>query len=281
MQVYISIDAEGVAGVATYDQVVRGGTGYERMQQLMTAEANAAIAGAFDAGADSVTVNDSHGTMDNLVHERLDPRARVIFGTPKAGCMMHGLTADHDVALFVGYHAPAGVPGVLSHSFSSFFNHYRINGETASEAEVNALFAGSLRVPVGLVTGDDVICSIAKKQWPDTVVAEVKRAEGNTAADTVHPATACTLIREASAAAVASAGDLAPPPVPGDLALEVEMRSAAAAELASLVPGAERTSQYGVRCQLSSPQQVLGLTAVWYELAAAGLRSTVELLNRR
>lgn len=281
MHVYISIDAEGVAGIATFDQVVRGGTGYERMQQLMTAEANAAIAGAFDAGADSVTVNDSHGTMDNLIHQGLDPRARVIFGSPKAECMMHGLTADHDVALFVGYHAPAGVPGVLSHSFSSFFNHYRINGEAASEAEVNALYAGALNVPVGLVTGDDVICSIAKKRWPDTVVAEVKRAAGNTAADTVHPTTACTVIREASAAAVANAADLAPPPVPDELALEVEMSSAGAAELASLVPGAERTSQYGVRCHLSNPQQVMGLTSVWYELAAAGLKSAVNLLNRR
>ena len=121
MHVYISVDMEGIAGIATLDQTIRGGGGYHRAQMLMTAETNAAIAGAFDAGATSVLVNDSHGTMDNLLHADLDPRARLIFGTPKMQCMAEGLTSDHDVALFVGYHAPAGGPGVLAHTFSSLF----------------------------------------------------------------------------------------------------------------------------------------------------------------
>ncbi|OJV24722.1 MAG: hypothetical protein BGO26_19455 [Actinobacteria bacterium 69-20] len=45
MQVYISVDMEGIAGIAIMDQVVRGGHGYPRAQQLMTAETNAAISG--------------------------------------------------------------------------------------------------------------------------------------------------------------------------------------------------------------------------------------------
>ena len=65
-RVFISVDMEGVAGVATLDQILRGGSGYPRAQELMTAEANAAIRGAFTGGADEVVVNDSHGTMDNL-----------------------------------------------------------------------------------------------------------------------------------------------------------------------------------------------------------------------
>ncbi len=75
MHVYISVDMEGIAGIATLDQVIRGGHGYPRAQQLMTAETNAVIAAAFAAGAESVLVNDSHGTMDNLLHADLDPRA--------------------------------------------------------------------------------------------------------------------------------------------------------------------------------------------------------------
>ncbi|KAB2582375.1 aminopeptidase, partial [Rhodococcus erythropolis] len=51
MHVYISVDMEGIAGIATLDQTIRGGGGYHRAQMLMTAETNAAIAGAFDAGA--------------------------------------------------------------------------------------------------------------------------------------------------------------------------------------------------------------------------------------
>ena len=126
MHVYISVDMEGIAGIATLDQIVRGGHGYKRAQALMTAEANAAIAGAFDAGAQSVLVNDSHGTMDNFLHAELDPRARVLFGSPKLQCMAEGLTAEHDVALFVGYHAPAGGPGVLAHTFSALFTDVRL-----------------------------------------------------------------------------------------------------------------------------------------------------------
>ena len=49
MRVYISINMEGVVGVAIPDQLARGGHGYPRAQPLMTNEANAAIAGAFEA----------------------------------------------------------------------------------------------------------------------------------------------------------------------------------------------------------------------------------------
>ncbi|MFE3451814.1 M55 family metallopeptidase [Nonomuraea sp. NPDC059194] len=66
-------------------------------------------------------VNDSHGTMDNLLHEKLDPRARLIFSSPKLDCMAEGVSAEHNVAMFLGYHAAAGSPGVLAHTFSSHF----------------------------------------------------------------------------------------------------------------------------------------------------------------
>ena len=101
MRAFISVDMEGVAGIATIDQVVRGGSGYPRAQELMTEEANAAIRGAFAGGAAEVLVNDSHGTMDNLLHDRLDPRARVVFGAPRPSCMVQGITRDDDLAVFV------------------------------------------------------------------------------------------------------------------------------------------------------------------------------------
>ncbi len=111
IRVFISVDMEGIAGVATFDQVIRGGTGYGRAQELMTEEANAAIRGAFDGGATEVLVNDSHGTMDNLLHERLDPRVRIVFGAPRPSCMVQGITRDDAVAVFIGYHAAARRPG--------------------------------------------------------------------------------------------------------------------------------------------------------------------------
>jgi len=277
MHVYISIDMEGVAGVASVDQVARGGHGYPRAQALMTAEANAAIAGAFDGGATEVTVNDSHGTMDNLLHEDLDERATLIFGSPKAQCMAHGISSEHDVALFVGYHAAAGQAGVLSHTFSSFFSGFQLNGETVSEAEVNALYAAAHGVPVGLVTGDDVICEVVRQAMPGTITVPVKKAEGWTAAASWHPARAREAIRTGARDAVRAADGLAPVVVPDRLVLDVRMHIPTAVEVAALVPGAEQTSAYGVRLEVATPADLLGVVAVWYDLAASHLRGHMAL----
>src|SRR5262249_28587632 len=71
LKVYISVDMEGVSGVVTGDQTSAGGADYNRFRRLMTEETNAAIKGAFDAGATEVVVNDSHGSMRNLLIEDL------------------------------------------------------------------------------------------------------------------------------------------------------------------------------------------------------------------
>lgn len=281
MKVYISVDMEGVAGVATFDQIVRGGSGYARAQELMTQEANAAIAGAFEGGATSVLVNDSHGTMDNLLHDRLDPRARLVFGAPKAQCMAEGLTDDCAVALFVGYHAPAGAPGVLAHTFSAYFGEVRIDGARVSEAEVNALYAASLGVPVGLVTGDDVIGAIASDAFPGATVVTVKDAHGFSATDTVAPSIARDLVREGAARAVAAATSLPRPTPHAPLRLEVDMPSPVAAELGACIPGCTRTADRTVEAVLETAKDVMGLITVLYELAVNSERARQALTNRR
>ncbi|MEV7010029.1 M55 family metallopeptidase [Streptosporangium sp. NPDC051022] len=280
MQVYVSIDMEGVAGIATMDQVVRGGHGYPAAQRLMTAEANAAIAGAFDAGADSVLVNDSHGTMDNLIHEELDPRARLIFGSPKLDCMAEGISANHDVAIFLGYHAAAGDPGVLAHTYSSNFAEVRLNGRPVSEAEVNALQAAAVGVPVGLVTGDDVICATVRAQLPAARTVEVKTAHGIYSADSLSPTVARERIRAATAETVAAAADLPPVEIPAELHLEIDMPNAAAAELGAMIPTFTRTGDRTVEGRLAGPREVLGVISVCYELAAGAVRSRALLFNR-
>jgi D-amino peptidase len=281
VKVYISVDMEGVAGIATLDQIVRGGSGYPRAQELMTEEANAAIVGAFDGGATSVLVNDSHGTMDNLLHDRLDPRARLVFGAPKAQCMAEGLTDDCAVALFVGYHAPAGAPGVLAHTFSAYFGEVRIDGAQVSEAEVNALYAASLGVPVGLVTGDDVIGAIASEVLADATIVTVKDAHGFSATNTVAPSVARDLVRDGAARAVAGAGALPRPVARTPLQLEVDMPSPVAAELAACIPGCSRTTDRTIAAVLDSAEEVLGLITVLYELAASSERARQALTNRR
>src|SRR6266536_481168 len=177
-KVFISIDMEGIAGIAHRQQVTRGMGDYSIGRELMTGEANAAIDGAFEGGATSVVVNDSHGDMFNLLQERLDPRAELILGSPKVPLsMMQGFGADFDVALFVGYHAAAGTEGaVLDHTYSGrLLYDVRLNERSVTEAELNAAYAGAHGVPVGLVSGDDKICAQAAARLPGLRTVVVKR----------------------------------------------------------------------------------------------------------
>jgi hypothetical protein len=117
MRVYISIDMEGVAGVVHEDQTdpiePRHVGEYNRFRRLMTNEANAAIAGALEAGATGVVVNDSHWLMRNLLAEELNPVAELLSGSPKRLSMVEGIDGGFDAAMFVGYHARAGTRGGL------------------------------------------------------------------------------------------------------------------------------------------------------------------------
>jgi len=280
-RVFISVDMEGVAGVATFDQIIRGGSGYPRAQELMTGEANAAIRGAFASGADEVLVNDSHGTMDNLLHDRLDPRARVLFGAPRPSCMVQGISAGDSIAVFVGYHAAAGAPGVLAHTFSSNFTELRVNGEAMTEAEVNGLYAASLGVPVGVVTGDDEICDVARKAFPGVTTVEVKRANGYSSADSLAPEAAGAAIFAAVQAAVADAPSLRPAAVPDELVLEVDFASPLMADFAACVPRTDRVAARTLRGQVETVDDLLKLVMAWYYLASLGAQQLGALIHRR
>jgi D-amino peptidase len=272
VDVLISVDLEGVAGIATRQQIHPGGRDYQLARGLMTAEANAAIAGAFDGGATSVVVNDSHGPGDNLLGEQLDRRADYVIGDPKPFDMVQEVTPQTGVVLFVGYHAAAADPaGVLGHTYSGAgFAQVRLNGQAIGEADLNALMAASSGVPVGLVTGDDVICAAAEKAFPGVVTVPVKTALGRTAARSKHPAAAREAIAAGAAQAVANAaaGVLRPVAIPAELVIEAELRIPGAAELAALVPGTERTGASVLSYRAASPREALNVLIVWYTLAS-------------
>ena len=71
----------------------------------MTEDVNAAVRGAFAAGADEVIVSDGHWNATNILIEQLDPRARLNSGSPRPYSMIEGVDSGVDGVLFVGYHA--------------------------------------------------------------------------------------------------------------------------------------------------------------------------------
>ena len=56
MRVFIAVDLEGVTGTTDADEMYAGREGFELARRRMTADANAAVAGAFDGGATEVVV---------------------------------------------------------------------------------------------------------------------------------------------------------------------------------------------------------------------------------
>jgi D-amino peptidase len=270
VNVLISIDLEGVAGVATRQQTLPGGRDYERARRLMTAEANAAIEGAFDAGAEVVVVTDSHGPADNLIAEELDSRAELVSGDPKPLDMLEGLTDQTDVVLFVGYHASAAdSSGVLAHTFSGgAFTDVRVNGQSISEAQLNGWVAAEFDVPVGLVTGDDVICTAAERMFPGSICIPVKKSIGRTAAQSTHPEVAREAITDGARRAVlaAKAGQLRAARISGDLVVEADLRPSGAIELVALMPGSKRVGGRTIRFDATDPRQILDVIIVWSSL---------------
>lgn len=159
LKVFISIDMEGLAGVVTGPDVSTNGPDYAHFRQVMAGEANAAIDGAFRAGATEVLVRDSHGAKQNLLPSDVDPRARLLRGVsagPKN--MMEGIDSTYGAVVFLGYHAKAGTPNaILEHTSTGNVVDFSINGVSLPEGGYNALIAGLYGVPVVLIAGDRAV----------------------------------------------------------------------------------------------------------------------------
>ena len=98
MKVWISVDMEGISGLVRWADVISTGMDFQRNRRFMTQDANAAIAGAFDAGATEVVVEENHGVEElcDLVLDEIDPRCRVVRGAGRpSATTMAGLDARH------------------------------------------------------------------------------------------------------------------------------------------------------------------------------------------
>ena len=90
MKVFVSVDMEGISGLVRWQDVIRDGMDFQRNRRLMTQDANAAVAGAFEGGADEVLVEENHGVEDlcDLLIDEVDPRCRVVRGAAFADLLM-------------------------------------------------------------------------------------------------------------------------------------------------------------------------------------------------
>ena len=235
--------ASGVSCMETRPRPIRRSTAPAR--KWMAEDTNAVIAGLFEAGAAEVVVNDSHGSMRNIIADALDPRASLISGTPKPLSMMQGIDGTFDACVFVGYHARAGTASaILDHTISGgVVRAIRVNGQEMPELGLNAAIAGYFNVPVIMLTGDTETCAQAKSILGEglTTVA-VKEAQGRYAARNFPRDEAREQLKEGAKAALLKESQVAVFRLKAPYKFELDVNNSYQAELPCLVHLIKRSS---------------------------------------
>jgi D-amino peptidase len=273
MKLLIADDMEGISGVVNWDHVTSTHSEYGRFRKIMTAEINAAIAGAVKAGVDEIMIADGHGTARNILIEDLDSHARLNSGAPSPFSMVNGIESGVDAAMFIGYHARAGTQNaILAHTWSSSsVVNLWLNDRLVGETGLNASVCGYFGAPVLLVSGDQAVCAETAEWLPGTVTVAVKRATGFQAAECLPPSESQARIREASEHAVqnfkAGKGPI-PLKTSTPVRITIEFSVPVMADRAALMPGANRLDGRRVEFQtLDMP------------LAYRAFRSMVEIAS--
>ncbi|WP_131736192.1 M55 family metallopeptidase [Actinomadura roseirufa] len=269
MKVFISVDMEGVSGLTDPEEMRAGGRGYERGCELMTGDANAAIRAAFDAGAERVVVADSHGMGRNLRADLIDERCTLVRGPFRPMRMGEGLDSSFDAALYVGYHARAGVAsGVLNHTWMGReIQDVRLNGVVSGEIRIMAGHAGSLGVPVALVTGDRAACQEARDVLGGIETLSVKEGRDRYAAEVVPPARARRLIYDSALRALRDPATWSLLALTAPYTLSVDWNATSIAQSCSLIPSVTLTGPRTTEFTTGDYGEIVGLLGVCASLA--------------
>jgi len=180
MKAYLSVDIEGAAGIAHWDEAMGRHADYAEFQDRMTREAVAACEGALAAGATEIWVKDAHGSGRNILQEALPVEAVLIRGWSNHPLgMVQELDDTFDVVGMVGYHGPAGsAQNPLAHTLTGDFALMTINDVVTSEYLLHTYAANMLGVPVGFLAGDHQICALGTELNPELVTVPTNRGVG-------------------------------------------------------------------------------------------------------
>ncbi|HZG58850.1 M55 family metallopeptidase [Paenibacillus sp.] len=212
MKFYVSVDMEGIAGIALKEQITRGEALYQEARQLLTDEVNAVVEALVQAGGEEIVVKDAHGSGYNFLFDRLHPAATYVVGPLAIASRFPKLDSSFDGALLIGYHGMAGTEGaMLDHSWS-FADIYGLefNGSPIGEIGFEALLFGLHDVPILFVSGDDKTCAEAKHLLDTVFTYETKTATGRHSGLLKAPKRVQSEIGEAVKEAVRRRGECRP-----------------------------------------------------------------------
>jgi D-amino peptidase len=244
--VFISFDIEGISAVSSWREVKKDSVNLKRMRRIATQEVNAAVRGVRKSGnpIGMITICDSHASGENLLIEELEPGVTLVRGTPRKYYMMHGISEEYNMAFLIGYHAMAGTKaGGMDHTYSSASIYsIKINGQFVGETEINSALAGHYRVPVGLVTGDNLLIKEVRRFLGKSVETVItKRGISRAAAECRHPEDVHRQISQKAARAITKAKKIKPFRFKSPIRAEIDLANSLVADVVELLPGIKRT----------------------------------------
>ena len=213
-------------------------------KKMLTREVNAAVEGAFEAGATEIVVNDDHHAGSNLFLEEMNPELQFILG--KKTTLLEGIDDSFDAMFFIAQHAMINMhDGVLNHTFSAVgVNRIWINEQPMGEMGLRAAIGGYYGVPTILVTGDTAVAQEARDMFGDVETVAVKETISRYCAKSLHPAKARGLIKEGAKRAVGRISDFEPYTVKAPIRVKIEYTfSDAALVCANKIPGVKRMDE--------------------------------------
>lgn len=251
LKVYISVDMEGITGVASADQLSPASFEYQKAREWMTNEVNAAIQGAREAGATEFVISDSHGNGQSLLIDKLpiEVPLMIVRSFPRPLGMMEGIDSTFGAVIFIGYHAATtSMTGVRAHTMSSaLLTKISLNGTPQSEAGINAAIAAHFGVPVVMITGDDAIVEETKQRLGNLEGVIVKHAIGFHSVSTMVPEKAAALIRTHAKIAVGRRAEMKPYAMSKPVTVEVSFKNYRPVELLGYLSNVQRIDAHTVR----------------------------------
>lgn len=262
MKVYVSVDIEGVAGAAHWDEAEMGKPGYEEFRAQMTAEAAAACEGALEAGATEIVVKDAHWTGRNILADKLPESVRLIRGwSGHPDCMVQDIDESFDALAMIGYHSAASAGrNPLAHTITGDVTEMILNGEQASEFLLHRHAAARYGVPAVFFSGDQGICDVAAAIEPGIRTVATKESAGGSVT-TIHPARACTAIRRGMHEALEQGPPFPKPDLPANFELAIRFKDHAAAYTAAFYPGARLAEPHVVAFETSDFFEIMRMLA--------------------
>ncbi|MEM0380284.1 MAG: M55 family metallopeptidase [Desulfurococcaceae archaeon] len=261
MKAYVSLDIEGLPGLASITMLTPGSSQFNIGSRLITIFAKKTAEYLFENGFDKVVIADSHGYMTNIDYMEMPRNVSLIQGYPRPFSMVYGVDKSFDVVVFIGYHSGAGtVHGFLDHTYSGrVFHEIIVNDLRMSEYLLNSLYVGEIGLPVILLAGDEHLRNEVIEYTPWTVFIDFKKGITRYSAEYDNLEDVLDRFKRGLQIAVSrfKRGETKPFTIEKPYRVSVVLRDTLLADIAENIEGFSRKNAYTIFFETNSVKTIL------------------------